>query len=178
MPSGWSVAEWCAALQAFAAVLTAGVTIALVFITRSYARSSHEMVQEMQRARESAVWPNVVLTVRRPSTGDAGAPLPCLVNTGPGAARDLEVTFRFSPDEIEWKLRHPLIAPDDFVVSEPDNQDYRNRNIGKFGANATLEVAGTCRTVYGTEVRLSQRILLQETLDTVNKTEWQRRTRT
>jgi len=165
-------------LQAGAGVLSVAAMVWLAWLTRAYARDTRNAVAEMRAGREASAAPSLVISLVRTRTGDPGAPMPCLANAGVGPALDVAVKLRYTPGGPEWSLNHSFVGAGDFVITEPEDADWRNRNIGKFPAGMRLEAEGTCRTVFDTTVAFRRSFEVAVAHATVVRTEQQKGART
>ncbi len=110
-------------------VLTAALVvanIALVVVTRNYARATNRMVEEMKAARGVQVLPRVVPTIARLHAGHA---LLRVTNVGPGPALDAHLEILQEPNGPSREWSSPLIAPQevhDFFPTPPDGNPDRN----------------------------------------------------
>ena len=108
------VGEKAAVAQAIAAAAGLIVSLILVAVTTWYVLETRRMVGEMRETRVSASRPSLLLRMEGISPVNL---VVGLVNAGPGAAKDIELTLEFTrpaaavKDERKW--RYQYMAPGD-----------------------------------------------------------------
>lgn len=121
------------------------LTAALVLVTGYYAWQNRKMAIEMRHARMASVLPKVVPSYE----GYGGAVgFPRVVNVGPGAALDVDVTLSFQPGEGEarrWRVA--LLTPGEFrEFTLPRELMDTNDLTSRYRA---MKLIGQCRDALG-----------------------------